>query len=112
MDEQYTSAVTETKMPVIEEEKGVAAVDCERHLVLISKPRVDNCKMLVMLNIRDWDQSHGFYYPLENIDCKAVMIHVMWKLSGDESQVITTSAEMDILSKNCEHLNLRNWRFA
>jgi hypothetical protein len=73
---------------------------------------VDNRRMQVMLNIRDWDEYCCFYYPLEDIDCRAVMIHVMWKLSGDASYIIRASAEMDIQNRDFEKLHLRNWRFA
>ena len=84
----------------------------DRHLILISNPRVDDGKMLVMLSIADWSKDQCFYYPLECIDCRAVMIHVMWKLSGDVQYIIRTSAKMDISNKNFDNLNLHDWKFA
>lgn len=82
-----------------------------RHLVLVSNPRVDHGNMLVMLNIQDWDKYHCFFFPVEDIDCRAVKIHIMWKLSGDPNYVVQVSADMDIEQKDIEKLNLRNWRF-
>lgn len=83
-----------------------------RHLVYISNPRVDHGRMLVMLNILDWDKYHCFFLPVEDIDCRAVKVHVIMKLSGDPNYVVSASADMDIEEQDPKKLNLRNWRFA
>jgi hypothetical protein len=79
--------------------------------VLISNPRVDNGKMLVALNIKEWDEYFCFYYPLDNIDHYQLMVHIIWKLSGDDQYIIKAKAQMDIHQKDPINLNIRNWNF-
>ena len=86
--------------------------DNQYHEVLISNPRVDSGKMLITLNIKDWDQYFCFYYPVNSIDHYPLMVHVIWKLSGDDQYIIKAKAQLDILEKDPEKLNLRNWNFA
>lgn len=83
----------------------------EFHEIIISHPRVDNGKMLVSLNIKDWDEYFCFYYPVNSIDHYGLMVHVIWKLSGDDQYIIRARARLDIDEKDPEKLNLRNWNF-
>jgi hypothetical protein len=82
-----------------------------RHEVLISNPRVTNGKMLLMLHIKDWHEHECFYYPLDDIDCKSVYIHVLWKMAGDERVTVRTTAELDVEQEDPHMLNIRNWGF-
>lgn len=83
----------------------------KRYQVIISNPRVTDGKMLVMVNIKEWDEYHCFYYPLDSIDDKAVHLKAMWKFSGDVGCVLYLSVEADIEQKKPELLNLKNWGF-
>jgi hypothetical protein len=81
------------------------------HEILISNPRVDKGKMLIVLNIKDWDEHFCFYYPVSSIDHYHLMVHVIWKLSGDDQYIIRARAHMDIDQRDPEKLNIRNWNF-
>lgn len=82
------------------------------HEILISNPRVDDAKMLVSLNIKDWDEFFCFYYPVSSIDNYHLMVHVIWKLSGDDKYVVKAKAKMNIDERDISLLNIRNWDFA
>lgn len=82
-----------------------------RHLVLVSHPIVTNSRMLVTLNIRDWDEHFCFLYPVDDIDHIALRVHIMWKLSVYEDKITPASAEMDLTQKNPELLNIKHWKF-
>jgi len=87
-------------------------IDTQFHEIIISHPRVDNGKMLISLSIKDWDEYLCFYYPVNSIDHYVLMVHVIWKLSGDDQYIIKARAQLDIHQKDPEKLNLRNWNFA
>ena len=82
-----------------------------RHAVDVSYPRVTDGHMLVTVSIKDWNERLSFYYPVEKIDNKEVMVHCMWKFGGDVAWLIHLSAEADIDAKDPKKLNLREWRF-
>lgn len=79
--------------------------------ITISNPIVRNGKMLLSISIPDVYQDACFFYPLHDIDNKNLMVHVMWKLSGDPSYSVKAEGEVE---ENCDlgKVKIKNWRFA
>jgi len=82
-----------------------------RFLIEMSHPRIVNHEMLVATFIRDWNKDQCFYYPVYQIDNKALMTHVLLKFSGDESVTVFARANINSDTKDFEKLQLKNWDF-
>lgn len=83
-----------------------------RYLVQISHPRVVDRKMLVALCIREWSEDLCFYYPVDLIDNRHLLAHVLWKLTSDSEYTVNAMVEADLSQKDYEYLNLHNWDFS
>lgn len=67
--------------------------------------------MFLSLFIHDWNKDLCFYYPLNSIDNKKLLFHVMWKLSGDSDMKIAAEADMNVHAIEDKDLCLKNWSF-
>ena len=81
-----------------------------RHLVVISNPRIEKGILFLQLCIQDWNKDQCFYYPHESIDNKEVYIHTLWKFSSDSNYVLTATADLDIEKTDYNDLNIRDWK--
>jgi len=87
-------------------------MEYSRHTIIISNPVVRNGCMFLSLFIHDWNKDLCFYYPLNLIDNKKLLFHVMWKLSGDSGLKIHATADLIISAREGSDLCLKNWSFA
>lgn len=82
-----------------------------RHTIIVSSPIVRDRKMFLTLFCEEWNKDLCFYYPLYNVDNKNLMVHILWKLSGDNNYVIKTTAEFDLKEKDYTKLIIKKWNF-
>lgn len=76
----------------------------ERHIVIISRPEIKQCQMLLHLNVDDSE----VVYPLDSIDNASLRVHILWKFSGDPSRILKAIA---LVAKQNSTLTFRNWEF-
>lgn len=84
----------------------------ERQLVIVKNAIITSGKMLLLINIPNWNKSVAFYYPLDQVDSELVKVHLAWKISGCKCHDIMTSAVVQNWSDEPEMLTLSDWRYS
>lgn len=98
-------------MNTVHNEKDLKNIATEsagvRHLVMVSKPLIQNSEIFLTLTVADYG-GECILYPLKNIDDYHVIAHLMFKLSSDENRIITVSA---VITDDGDKLYFTKWNF-
>jgi hypothetical protein len=85
--------------------------DLSRHVAVLSNPLVRNGAMYISVFIEDWSRDLCFFFPLNSIDNKKLLFHLMWKFSGDPGLEIKAEVMADIMATSPNELRLSDWNF-
>jgi hypothetical protein len=82
----------------------------ESVVIHISAPIVRSGKMFLSLHVAEVSKEANFFYPLNDVDNKLLMLHIMWKFSGDPNYAMKALAQV-VDSSNMQNVKLKNWEF-